>query len=95
MSFNLEEIAICPAGFICDTINNTLVVPLRMYNCTILQESAIEKGYGAIFDGIVCEKGSSGIQNCPAGHYCSDPSKRPIGMCALNNASVPLFILYS
>lgn len=78
MSFNLEEIAICPAGFICDTINNTLVVPLRMYNCTILQESAIEKGYGAIFDGIVCEKGSSGIQNCPAGHYCSDPSKRPI-----------------
>lgn len=79
MSINSEEIPTCPAGFICDTINNTLIVPLRMYNCTVLQESAIKKGYGAIFDGIVCEEGSTGIANCPAGHYCSDPSKEPIG----------------
>ena len=82
MSLSSDEIAICPAGFICETVNNTLVVPLRTYSCKTIQESAIKKGYGAIFDGIVCEKGNSGIRNCPAGYYCSDPSKRPIGMFA-------------
>ena len=76
---------ICPRGYICDFVNESMVYPLRTYSCRALQKDVIDNGYGDILAGIYCpnatvDDGGANIKNCPSGHYCPDPFEDPI-MC--------------
>lgn len=72
----------CRAGYICEQRNKALVDPINEYSCQRLKEVAIKQGFGDIFAGIYCPAGTirdggANIRNCPAGHYCEDPSLEP------------------